>query len=50
MCGRLGQTTYGSEPAIAELTALRATVAEQYVTAEAADPRSRDAEQICSYI
>ncbi|MEV7572968.1 heavy metal-responsive transcriptional regulator [Pseudarthrobacter sp. NPDC089323] len=35
---------------IAELTALRATVAEQYATAKAADPRNCDADLICSYI
>ncbi|WP_346927850.1 heavy metal-responsive transcriptional regulator [uncultured Arthrobacter sp.] len=35
---------------IAELTALRATVADQYAIAESANPECCDAEQICSYI
>lgn len=46
----LGKQLTDLDRKIAELTALRATVAEQYSTAEAADPECCDAEQICSYI
>lgn len=35
---------------IAEITALRATVAEYHAAAEAADPEYCDPEQICSYL
>jgi DNA-binding transcriptional MerR regulator len=46
----LGKQLMDLHRQIAELTALRVTVAEQYATAEAADPECCDAEQICSYI
>ena len=46
----LGKQLTDLDRKIAELTALRATVAEQYSIAEAADPECCDAEQICSYI
>lgn len=46
----LGKQLTDLDRQIAELTALRVTVAEQYATAEAADPQCCDAEQICSYI
>lgn len=46
----LGKQLMDLDRQIAELTALRVTVAEQYATAEAADPQRCDAEQICSYI
>ncbi|NMR32170.1 heavy metal-responsive transcriptional regulator [Crystallibacter degradans] len=46
----LGKQLIDLDRQIAELRALRATVAEQYATAEAADPERCDAEQICSYI
>lgn len=46
----LGKQLMDLDRQIAELTALRATVAEQHATAEAVDPRSCDAELICSYI
>ncbi|QOI65906.1 heavy metal-responsive transcriptional regulator (plasmid) [Arthrobacter sp. TES] len=46
----LGKQLIDLDRKIAELTALRATVAEQYAFVEAADPRNCDAEQICSYI
>ena len=46
----LGKQLQDLDRKIAELTALRVTVAEQYATAEVADPQRCDAEQICSYI
>ena len=46
----LGQQLIDLDERVAELTALRATVAEHYATVEAADPRNCNAEEICSYI
>ncbi|MFB9653383.1 heavy metal-responsive transcriptional regulator [Pseudarthrobacter sp. NPDC092184] len=46
----LGKQLIDLDKTIAELTALRATVAEHFRTIEAADPGNCDAEQICSYI
>lgn len=46
----LGKQIMDLDRQIAELTALRATVAGQYATVEAAEPRNCEAEQICSYI
>ncbi|MDO2934090.1 heavy metal-responsive transcriptional regulator [Paeniglutamicibacter sulfureus] len=46
----LGNQIMDLDRKIAELTALRAAVAGQYATAEAAEPRNCEAEQICSYI
>ncbi|MCW2131695.1 heavy metal-responsive transcriptional regulator [Arthrobacter sp. VKM Ac-2550] len=46
----LGKQLVDLDQQIAELTALRATVAEHYANAEAADPECCDAEQICSYV
>lgn len=46
----LGKQIMDLDRQIAELTALRATVAGQYATVEAAESRNCEAEQICSYI
>lgn len=46
----LGQQLIDLDKTIAELTALRASVAEHFRTIDAADPSNCDAGQICSYI
>lgn len=46
----LGKQLKDLDRKIEDLIALRATVAEHYATAEAADPSCCDAEMICSYI
>lgn len=46
----LGQQLIDLDERIAELRALRATVAEHYATVKTADPRNCATEQICSYI
>ena len=50
VAGQLAQQLARLDQHIAELTALRASVAEYYQVAVRGDPAQCDAEQICSYL